>query len=73
MGHGIGLQIHEHPYIVRNNKLLLEPGMVFSNEPGIYIVGEVGIRIEDTVTCTKTGFKSLTMNKRDMMIYPVKE
>jgi DNA phosphorothioation-dependent restriction protein DptG len=55
LGHGVGLQVHEHPYIVLNNKLRLEPGMAFSDEPGIYIVGELGIRVEDTVVCTQTG------------------
>ena len=73
LGHGIGLQIHEHPYIARNNERRLEPGMVFSDEPGIYIVGEIGVRIEDTVTCTQTGCESLTKFKRDLLSYPVKD
>jgi Xaa-Pro dipeptidase len=73
LGHGIGLQIHEYPYIVRNNKMRLEPGMVFSDEPGIYIVGELGIRVEDTVTCTQTGCESLTKFKKDLTTYPVKD
>ena len=73
LGHGIGLQIHEYPYIVRNNKMKLEPGMVFSDEPGIYIVGELGIRVEDTVTCTQTGCESLTKFKKDLTTYPVKD
>jgi Xaa-Pro dipeptidase len=73
LGHGIGLQIHEYPYLVRNNSMKLEPGMVFSDEPGIYIVGEVGIRVEDTVTCTQTGCESLTKFKRDLVAYPVKD
>jgi len=73
LGHGIGLQIHEYPYIVRNNKQKLEPGMVFSDEPGIYIVGEIGVRVEDTVTCTQTGCESLTKFKRDLITYPVKD
>jgi Xaa-Pro dipeptidase len=51
----------------------LEPGMVFSDEPGIYIVGELGIRVEDTVTCTQTGCESLTKFKRDLVAYPVKD
>jgi Xaa-Pro dipeptidase len=73
LGHGVGLQIHEHPYIVRNNKLRLEPGMVFSNEPGVYIVGELGIRVEDTVICTQTGCESLTKFKKNLLTYPVKD
>ena len=51
----------------------LEPGMVFSDEPGIYIVGEIGIRIEDTVACTQTGCESFTKFKRDLVAYPVKD
>ena len=73
LGHGIGLQIHEYPYIVRNNQQRLEPGMVFSDEPGIYIVGEIGVRVEDTVTCTQTGCESLTKFKRNLTTYPVKD
>jgi Xaa-Pro aminopeptidase len=46
-GHGIGLEGHEHPYLVRGNRELLEPGMAFSIEPGIYLEGRFGVRIED--------------------------
>lgn len=72
LGHGIGMEIHEQPYIVRNNGLELEPGMVFSDEPGIYIVGEVGVRVEDTVVCTPEGCESLTRHCRALTSYPVK-
>jgi Xaa-Pro dipeptidase len=47
LGHGIGLDGHEHPYLVRGSTTVLEPGMTFSNEPGIYIPGEFGLRCED--------------------------
>src|SRR5277367_4867 len=47
LGHGIGLDEHEWPYLVRGNKTILKPGMTFSNEPGIYVVGEYGLRCED--------------------------
>jgi Xaa-Pro dipeptidase len=55
LGHGIGLEGHEHPYLVRGNQIRLEPGMTMSNEPGIYIPGQLGIRIEDIVAVTATG------------------
>jgi len=55
LGHGIGMEGHEYPYLVRGNKLELKPGMTFSNEPGIYIYGEFGIRIEDCFAVTEDG------------------
>jgi len=55
LGHGIGLDGHEHPYLVRGSKTVLTPGMTFSNEPGIYIQGEIGIRCEDDMVITVDG------------------
>jgi len=55
VGHGIGMDGHEYPYLVRGNKLLLQPGMTFSDKPGIYIVGEFGVRIEDVIHITDDG------------------
>ena len=55
VGHGIGLDGHEHPYLVRASKTILEPGMTFSNEPGIYIPGEFGLRCEDDMVITADG------------------
>jgi Xaa-Pro dipeptidase len=49
LGHGIGLDEHEHPYLVRGSKTVLEAGMTFSNEPGIYVPGEFGLRCEDVM------------------------
>jgi Xaa-Pro dipeptidase len=72
LGHGIGLQGHERPYIVMNNGLELEPGMTFTIEPGIYIVGEIGVRVEDTVVCTPGGCERLTRLSRELATYPVK-
>jgi Xaa-Pro dipeptidase len=55
LGHGIGLDGHEHPYLVRGSTTVLEPGMTFSNEPGIYIPGEFGMRCEDDMVITADG------------------
>lgn len=55
LGHGIGLDGHEHPYLVRASKTVLEPGMTFSNEPGIYIPGEFGLRCEDDMVIVPDG------------------
>jgi Xaa-Pro dipeptidase len=59
LGHGIGLEGHEYPYLVRGNTLKMEPGMTFSNEPGIYIYGEFGIRTEDCMVVTEGGGRTL--------------
>ena len=55
LGHGIGMDGHEYPYLVRGNKLPLQTGMTFSDEPGIYIVGEFGVRTEDVMSITEDG------------------
>jgi Xaa-Pro dipeptidase len=55
LGHGIGLDGHEHPYLVRGSKTVLEPDMTFSNEPGIYVPGEFGIRCEDLMAIAPDG------------------
>ena len=60
VGHGIGMDGHEWPYLVRGNKLPLAPGMTFSDEPGIYIRGEFGVRLEDDMVITETGARLFT-------------
>lgn len=55
VGHGLGLDGHEHPYLVRGSTTVLEPGMTFSNEPGIYIPGEFGMRCEDDMVIATDG------------------
>ena len=66
-GHGIGLDVHEEPYIVTGNTLLLEPGMVFSVEPGIYVPGRWGARIEDIVVVTDDGVDPLNHRPHDLL------
>jgi Xaa-Pro aminopeptidase len=60
VGHGIGMDGHEWTYLVRGNETRLRPGMCFSDEPGIYIPGELGIRHEDVITITADGAANLT-------------
>jgi Xaa-Pro dipeptidase len=60
VGHGMGMDGHEWPYLVRGNTLPLQPGMVFSDEPGIYIRGEFGIRLEDDMHITESGAELFT-------------
>jgi Xaa-Pro dipeptidase len=67
-GHGIGLDVHEDPYIVGGNALPLEPGMAFSVEPGVYLAGEWGARIEDIVVVTDDGCERLNSRPRDLVV-----
>jgi Xaa-Pro dipeptidase len=60
VGHGLGMDGHEWPYLVRGNTLTLAPGMTFSDEPGIYIPGEFGCRLEDDMVITETGAELFT-------------
>jgi Xaa-Pro aminopeptidase len=65
-GHGIGLDGHEEPYVVSGNRLPLEPGMSFSIEPGIYLAGRHGARIEDIVVCTADGVDRLNTTPTEL-------
>ena len=60
VGHGIGMDGHEWTYFVRGNQTKLRPGMCFSDEPGIYIYGEIGVRHEDVIFITETGAENMT-------------
>ncbi len=66
-GHGIGLEVHEHPYLVEGNERLLEPGMAFSIEPGIYLPGRFGVRIEDIAVCSADGIDDLNRADRALI------
>lgn len=70
-GHGIGLSVHEEPYIVAGNTLTLEKGMAFSVEPGIYFPGEWGARIEDIVIVTADGVEAVNNRPHDLVVVPV--
>ncbi|MDY6869768.1 MAG: Xaa-Pro peptidase family protein [Actinomycetota bacterium] len=69
-GHGIGLSVHEEPYIVAGNDLPLEVGMAFSVEPGIYFPGQWGARIEDIVIVTEDGAESVNNRPHDLVVVP---
>lgn len=68
LGHGIGYSIHEAPDIKQSNPIYLEPNMTFSIEPGIYRVGEFGIRIEDIVLVTENGNETLNNSTKELII-----
>lgn len=68
LGHGLGSSVHEYPQIMGGSDLVLEPGMVFSIEPGIYIPGDMGVRIEDSVVLTENGADSFTHLSKDLRI-----
>lgn len=66
-GHGLGLDVHEEPYIVRGNHLPLREGMVFSVEPGAYLPGQFGARVEDIVVVTAEGAERLNHSPRELL------
>ena len=66
LGHGMGMSEHEFPSIMEGNDLVLEPGMCFSIEPGIYIPGVAGVRIEDCVHITEDGCQPFTHTSKEL-------
>ena len=68
LGHGIGLEVHEEPYAVQGNSETAVAGNTFSCEPGIYLEGRYGVRIEDAVVCTADGGESLNEAPRELRI-----
>jgi Xaa-Pro dipeptidase len=60
LGHGIGMEGHEWPYFVRGSQIVIQPGMTFSDEPGIYQYGKFGIRLEDIMAITESGAEMMT-------------
>ncbi|UQS83883.1 M24 family metallopeptidase [Bombilactobacillus thymidiniphilus] len=72
LGHGIGTSTHEFPSIMQGNSMELQPGMCFSIEPGIYIPGVAGVRIEDCLYLTENGNEPFTHTTKELQIIPVK-
>lgn len=70
-GHGLGMEGHEGPYMREGNTLLLDPGMTFTVEPGIYLPGRGGVRIEDDVVITPDGAESLSNLPRELQMVPL--
>ena len=68
VGHGLGLEAHEEPYMYAENELILQPGMTFTIEPGIYLPNRAGVRIEDNMVITEESSESLSDFNRSMII-----
>jgi len=73
LGHGIGMQVHEFPSLAPGSEAVLEAGMCFSIEPGIYVPGVTGVRIEDCGVLTSHGFEPFTHTSRDLRVIPVRK
>lgn len=69
LGHGLGMDVHEFPSIMAGNDMEIQEGMCFSVEPGIYIPGKVGVRIEDCGYVTKNGFETFTKTPKELLYF----
>ena len=67
-GHGLGMLVHEKPGLSLNDNTILEPGMVVTVEPGIYVPGFGGVRIEDDVVITESGIRVLTKSTKELLV-----
>jgi Xaa-Pro aminopeptidase len=67
-GHGLGLEVHEDPYIVQGNKTMLKPGMAFTIEPGIYFFEKFGVRIEDNMAVSHTKGRMLSRKSKELTV-----
>jgi len=72
VGHGLGIDVHEYPSLAANNLLTAKPGIVYTLEPGIYVPGVGGVRIEDDIHLTADGPERLTRSPKDLEILPVR-
>ncbi|GBD22228.1 putative dipeptidase PepE [bacterium HR28] len=70
LGHGLGLSVHEPPYLVQGNRDVLQPGMVVTDEPGVYFPNRWGLRIEDVVIITEEGAERLTASPHELLELP---
>lgn len=68
LGHGVGLEVHEQPVLARTSRQTLEPGDVVTVEPGVYLPGKGGVRIEDLVLVTGTGMRNLTRASKELLV-----
>jgi len=67
-GHGLGMNVHEEPYIIGGSEVVLEPGNCYSIEPGIYLAGELGVRVENIVVATTEGHESMNREPSPVLI-----
>ncbi len=67
-GHGLGMEVHEEPYIRSGNSFILQPGNAFTIEPGIYLPGRNGVRVEDDVVITQNGIECLSDLPRELRV-----